>query len=80
MQISSIPSDYDEILSSTTYLNSDNITEELANHHNQIVLNRVFWEISSRRTTAIVSTKNFNFLQNRTRFAPIVSSMMSIET
>ena len=43
-------------------------------------MNGVFWEISSRRTTAIVSTKNFNFLQNRTRFASIVSSMMSIET
>ena len=80
MQISAILSDFDGTLSPTAYVNSDIDSERLANHYSQIELNRVLWEISSRRTIAIVSTKDFNFLHNRTRFANIISCMMSIET
>src|SRR5438093_10504170 len=80
MQISAIFSDYDGTLSPTTYLNSDNKTGGLTNHRNQIQLDRVLREITSKRTFAIVSTKDFNFLHDRTRFANIISCMMSIET
>jgi HAD superfamily hydrolase (TIGR01484 family) len=80
MQISAILSDFDGTLSPTAYVNFDIDSERLANHYSQIELNRVLWEISSRRTIAIVSTKDFNFLHNRTRFANIISCMMSIET
>ena len=80
MQISAILSDYDGTLSPTAYLSSDNKTGRLTNYRNQIDLDRFLWEISSRRTVAILSTKDFNFLHNRTRFANIISCMMSIET
>jgi HAD superfamily hydrolase (TIGR01484 family) len=80
MQISTILSDYDGTLSPTTYLNSDNKTGRLTNYRNQIELDRVLWQISSNRTLAVVSTKDFNFLHKRTRFANIISCMMSIET
>jgi HAD superfamily hydrolase (TIGR01484 family) len=80
MQIGAILSDYDGTLCPTDYLVSDNKTGRLTNYHNQIELDRVLWEISSRRTIAIVSTKDFNFLHDRTRFAKILSCMMSIET
>jgi hydroxymethylpyrimidine pyrophosphatase-like HAD family hydrolase len=80
MQISLILSDYDGTLSPTTNLNSDNKAGRLTNYHNQIELDRILWEISSKRTIAIVSTKDFNFLHDRTKFANIISCMMSIET
>jgi hydroxymethylpyrimidine pyrophosphatase-like HAD family hydrolase len=80
MQISTILSDYDGTLSPTAYLNSDNKTGRLTNYRNQIELDRVLWQISSNRTIAVVSTKDFNFLHKRTRFANIISCMMSIET
>jgi len=80
MQISTILSDYDGTLSPTTSINSDNKTGRLTNTRNQIELDRILWEISSKRTIAIVSTKDFNFLHDRTKFANIISCMMSIET
>jgi len=80
MQISAILSDYDGTLSPTTYINSGDKTVRLANYRSQMELDRILWEISSKRTIAIVSTKDFNFLHNRTRFAKILSCMMSIET
>jgi hydroxymethylpyrimidine pyrophosphatase-like HAD family hydrolase len=80
MQITAILSDYDGTLSPITYSNSDNKTGLPTNHDNQIELDRVLWEISRKRAIAIVSTKDFNFLHDRTRFANIISCMMSIET
>jgi HAD superfamily hydrolase (TIGR01484 family) len=80
MQISTILSDYDGTLIPTTYLNSDDNAGRLTNYRIQIELNRALWEISSKRTIAIVSTKDFNFLHDRTKFANIISCMMSIET
>jgi HAD superfamily hydrolase (TIGR01484 family) len=80
MQISAILSDYDGTLAPITYLNSDNKPGRPRNYHNQIELDKILWEISSKRTIAIVSTKDFNFLHYTTRFAKILSCMMSIET
>jgi len=80
MQIIAILSDYDGTLSPINYSNSDNKTRLHTNHRNQIELYRVLWEISRKRAIAIVSTKDFNFLHDRTRFANILSCMMSIET
>lgn len=62
MQIGAILSDYDGTLSPTTFFNSDDKTVRIPNHHSQTELDRILWEISSRRTIAIVSTKDFNFL------------------
>ena len=77
MQIAAILSDYDGTLSSITYSDNRNAKDD---HHNQMQLDRVLWEIASKRTIGIVSTKDFNFLHDRTRFANIISCMMSIET
>jgi hydroxymethylpyrimidine pyrophosphatase-like HAD family hydrolase len=80
MQISIILSDYDGTLCPTDYLVTDNKTGRLTNYSNQIELDRVLWEISRKRLIAIVSTKDFNFLHDRTRFANIICCIMSIET
>jgi hypothetical protein len=76
MQISAIFSDYDGTLSPTTYLNSDNKTVRIPNYHSQTELDRILWEISNKRAIAIVSTKDFNFLHDRTRFANMISCMI----
>ncbi|MGV8106254.1 MAG: hypothetical protein ACP5OH_00595 [Nitrososphaerota archaeon] len=80
MQVSAILSDYDGTLSPTINLTSSSKTRTLANSRIQTELDRTLWEISSKRIIAIVSTKDFNFLHDRTRFADILSCMMSIET
>ena len=77
MQIAAILSDYDGTLSPITYSDNRNAKDD---HRNQMQLDRVLWEIASKRTIGIVSTKDFNFLHDRTRFANIISCMMSIET
>jgi len=83
MQISVILSDYDGTLSPTTFINPNNKiqNEEFDNNYNKTSeLERILWEISSKITIGIISTKDFNFLHYRTRFANIISCMMSIET
>jgi hypothetical protein len=72
MQIIAVLSDYDGTLSPINYSNSDNKTGLHTNHGNQIELYRVLWEISRKRAIAMVSTKDFNFLHDRTRFANIL--------
>jgi hydroxymethylpyrimidine pyrophosphatase-like HAD family hydrolase len=62
-----------------SHLTSDNKNAWVTKHRNQIQLDRVLWEISGKRRIAIVSTKDFNFLHDRTKFANIISCMMSIE-
>jgi hydroxymethylpyrimidine pyrophosphatase-like HAD family hydrolase len=74
MQISCILSDYDGTLSPAT----NNKTASLTN--SKIELDRVLWEISRKRLIGIISTKDFNFLHDRTRFANIICCIMSIET
>jgi hypothetical protein len=84
MQISVILSDYDGTLSPTTFLNPNNNIQNEAftnnNYSKTLELERILWEISSKITIGIISTKDFNFLHYRTRFANIISCMMSIET
>jgi len=83
MQISAILSDYDGTLSPTTFSNHNNIKNEIFtnnNYNNIFELEKVLWEISSKIPIGIISTKDFNFLHYRTRFANILSCMMSIET
>ena len=83
MQISAILSDYDGTFSPTTFSNHNNIKNEIFtnnNYNNIFELEKVLWEISSKIPIGIISTKDFNFLHYRTRFANILSCMMSIET
>ncbi len=87
MQISVLLSDYDGTLFPTT-LNPNNIprNERFDNNNNNnncsktLELERVLWEISNKITIGIISTKDYNFLHYRTRFAHIISCIMSIET
>ena len=82
MRISTILSDYDGTLRPTTLIhNNDTKHEGFTNDFSQTLeLEKVLWEISSKITIGIISTKDFNFLHYRTRFANILSCMMSIET
>ena len=83
MQISAILSDYDGTLSPTTFFNHNNIQNEVFpnnNYSKTLELEKVLWEISSKIPIGIISTKDFNFLHYRTRFANVLSCMMSIET
>ena len=73
MQITAILSDYDGTLSPTDSIRSKEnaIPEGLEN---------VLWDISEKIPVCIVSSKDFNFLHKRTRFAKIVSCILGIET
>jgi HAD superfamily hydrolase (TIGR01484 family) len=83
MQISILLSDYDGTLF-PTILTPNNITRNEGfannNYNKTLELERVLWKISNKITIGIISTKDFNFLHYRTRFANIISCMMSIET
>ena len=73
MQISAILSDYDGTLCPTASIrNKENIIpEELEN---------TLWDISEKIPICIVSSKDFDFLHNKIRFASIVSCLLGIET
>jgi hydroxymethylpyrimidine pyrophosphatase-like HAD family hydrolase len=73
VQISVILSDYDGTLCQTTSIRSkeNTIPEELEN---------ILWDISKKIPICIVSSKDFEFLHSRTRFASIVSCILGIET
>jgi HAD superfamily hydrolase (TIGR01484 family) len=77
-------SDYDGTLSPITFLNHNNNIQNEAftnnNYSKTLELETLLWEISSKIPIGIISTKDFNFLHYRTRFANIISCMMSIET
>jgi hydroxymethylpyrimidine pyrophosphatase-like HAD family hydrolase len=83
MQISTILSDYDGTLIPTTLIHSTDIKHEgFANDFSQALLEleKILWKISNKINIGIISTKDFNFLHYRTRYAKIISCMMSIET
>lgn len=80
MQVYAILSDYDGTLSPTFNLTSIDKTQTLVNSRIQKLLDIALWEISNRRIIGIVSTKDFSFLHEKTRFAKILSCMMSVET
>jgi hypothetical protein len=73
MQISAILTDYDGTLCPTASIrNKENIIpEELEN---------TLWDISEKIPICVVSSKDFDFLHNKTRFASIVSCILGIET
>jgi trehalose-6-phosphatase len=73
MQISAILSDYDGTLCPAASIrNKDNIIpEELEN---------TLWDISEKIPICIVSSKDFDFLHNKTRFASIVSCLLGMES
>ena len=79
MQISAILSDYDGTLSPTTFFNHNNIKNEVFpnnNYSKTLELEKVLWEISSKISIGIITTKDFNFLHYRTRFANVLSCIM----
>jgi hypothetical protein len=85
MQISAILSDYDGTLVPTTTTlihNSDIKHEKFANDFSQTLLEleKILWKMSNKITIGIISTKDFNFLHYRTRYAKILSCLMSTET
>jgi len=73
MQIDAILSDYDGTLCPTTSIN-----------HNQaavpVEIETALWHISEMIPVCIVSSKDFDFLHRRTRYASIASCIMGIET
>jgi HAD superfamily hydrolase (TIGR01484 family) len=73
MRISAILSDYDGTLCPTISIRSDEniIPEELEN---------ILWNISEQIPACIISSKDFGFLHNKTRFASVVSCILGIET
>ncbi|HEY6658005.1 MAG TPA: hypothetical protein VIZ62_05715, partial [Nitrososphaeraceae archaeon] len=82
MRISTILSDYDGTLHPTTLIHTNDVKHEgFTNDFSQALeLEKIIWKISNKITIGIISTKDFNFLHNRTRFANILSCMLSIET
>jgi hypothetical protein len=73
MQVTTILSDYDGTLCPTSSLRSQNSTipDELED---------TLWSISSKISVCIISSKDFSFLNRRTRFARVISCIMGIET
>ena len=73
MQVDAILSDYDGTLCPTTSINSkeDAIPKEIEN---------ILWHISEIIPVCIISSKDFDFLHRRTRYANITSCIMGIET
>src|SRR5918911_4184573 len=73
MRISGILSDYDGTLCPTCSIRSkeNNIPKELEN---------ILWDFAEKIPVCIVSSKDFNFLHNKARFANVVSSILGIET
>jgi trehalose-6-phosphatase len=73
MQVCAILSDYDGTLCPTTSIRNgqDAIPEELEN---------ILWDISEKIPVCIISSKDFDFLHNKTRFANVISCILGIET
>lgn len=73
MQITAILSDYDGTLCSTASLRTkDNKIPKK--------LEETLWSLSGKVPTCIVSSKDFAFLQERTKFAHILACVLGIET
>jgi hydroxymethylpyrimidine pyrophosphatase-like HAD family hydrolase len=74
LRIAAILSDYDGTLCPTGSLRSQN------NNAIPGELESILWTISKRIPVCIVSSKDFNFLHKKTRFANIISCILGIET
>jgi hydroxymethylpyrimidine pyrophosphatase-like HAD family hydrolase len=79
MRIDAILSDYDGTLCPTSSLSQDNSSNS---NNNRIPerLEKILWNISEKIDVCIVSSKDFDFLHHRTKFAKILSCIMGIET
>jgi len=73
LRIAAILSDYDGTLCPTSSLRSQNNAIPQG-------LEDILWTISEKIPICIVSSKDFNFLHSRTRFAVIISCILGIET
>ena len=73
MRIDAILSDYDGTLCPITSINNEDnaVTKEIEN---------ILWHISEMIPVCIVSSKDFEFLHRRTRYANVTSCIMGIET
>ena len=74
MEIAAILSDYDGTLCPTVSVKTrekNTIPEILSN---------ILWDLSEKIPICIISSKDFDFLHNRTKFANIVSCMLGVET
>ena len=74
MQISAILSDYDGTLCPAGSIR--NQKENLI----PVNLEEILWNISDKIPVCMISSKDFAFLHNRTRFASIISCIFGIET
>ena len=74
MEIAAILSDYDGTLCPTGFVKTreKNIIPE--------ILSNILWDLSEKIPICIISSKDFDFLHNRTKFANIVSCMLGVET
>jgi hydroxymethylpyrimidine pyrophosphatase-like HAD family hydrolase len=73
MQISAILSDYDGTLCSTG---------SIRNQEENLIpadLEAILWNISEKIPVCIVSSKDFDFLHNKTKFANVISCILGIE-
>jgi len=71
--ITGIISDYDGTLCPTSYVRSQANTIPAS-------LDQILWDISPEIPVCIISSKDYHFLHNKTRFARILSCIMGIET
>jgi trehalose-6-phosphatase len=74
MEVAAILSDYDGTLCPTSSVKTQekNTIPE--------ILSNILWDLSEKIPICIVSSKDFDFLHNRTKFANIVSCMLGVET
>jgi hypothetical protein len=73
LQISAILSDYDGTLCPTSSIRSrENVIPEK--------LENILWDISDKVPICIISSKDFGFLHNKTKFASVISCILGIET
>jgi HAD superfamily hydrolase (TIGR01484 family) len=74
MQISAILSDYDGTLCPTGAVRNQDENLIAAN------VEEILWDISEKIPVCIVSSKDFAFLHNKTKFANVLSCILGIET
>ena len=78
MTIRAILSDYDGTLCATALKSQDN--DNNSSRRIPTRSEKILWDISENIDTCIVSSKDFDFLHNRIKFAKIASCVMGIET
>jgi HAD superfamily hydrolase (TIGR01484 family) len=75
LQITSILSDYDGTLCPTSSLRTKDNSRRIPKE-----LEEILWSLSEKIPTCIVSSKDFVFLHERTKFAHILACVLGIET